>query len=151
MLSGGTLAVGVLPSLGRTSSPCSFCSGRTEDRGQIFWTDADRQRFLGQLADTTHTGGSRRGLAPSDPAVAAHYGVEVEDLERCRAGDGAAKFVAVELACRLTGMTQRAIGPHYGNITSAAVSNIRRRLRQGQYPLGTVLEELSCRLTSVSS
>jgi len=27
---------------------------------------------------------------------------------------GAAKFVAVELACRLTGMTQRAIGAHYG-------------------------------------
>ena len=49
---------------------------------------------------------------------------------------------AVELACRLTGMTQRVIGMLYGGITSAAVSNIRRRLRQGRYPLQEVVEHL---------
>ena len=45
-----------------------------------------------------------------DETVAAHYGVMPTDLEHCQACGGAAKFVAVELACRLTGMTQRAIG-----------------------------------------
>jgi len=55
---------------------------------------------------------------------------------------GPAKFVAVELACRLTGMTQRVIGAHYGGITSAAVSNIRRRLRRRRYPLEEAVEHL---------
>ncbi len=43
---------------------------------------------------------------------------------------------------RLTDMTQRAIGGYYGGITSAAVGNIRRRLRHGDYPLQEVIEQL---------
>ncbi len=42
-----------------------------------------------------------------DEAAAAHYGVMPTDREHCQACGGAAKYVAVELACRLTGMTQR--------------------------------------------
>ena len=52
-----------------------------------------------------------------DEMVAKHYGVAAADLESCLACGGAGKFVAVELACRLTGMTQRAIG----RITAASV------------------------------
>jgi hypothetical protein len=77
-----------------------------------------------------------------DCVVAQHYGVEVEDLLNRGPCVGAAKFVAVELACRLTGMTQRAIGAHYGGITSGGVSNIRRRIREGDYPLSDVAEQL---------
>jgi hypothetical protein len=58
----------------------------------------------------------------NDETVAAHYGVRPADLESCQACGGAAKFVAVELACRLTGMTQHAVGAHYGAISSAAVT-----------------------------
>jgi hypothetical protein len=86
-----------------------------------------------------------------DETVAAHYGVGPEDLGDCRACGGAAKFVAVELACRLTGMTQRAIGAHYGTIRSAAVSNIRRRLRQGEYALCDVVGQLDQQINPVSS
>jgi REP element-mobilizing transposase RayT/DNA-binding transcriptional ArsR family regulator len=86
-----------------------------------------------------------------DEAVAAHYGVMPTDLESCRVCGGAAKFVAVELACRLTGMTQRAIGAHYGAISSAGVSNIRRRLREGQYALSDVVLLLYQQITTVSS
>ncbi len=86
-----------------------------------------------------------------DEVVAAYYGVSAADLASCRTCDRAAKFVAVELACQLTGLTQRAIGQHYGKITSAAVSNIRRRLREGQYPYGQVVEKLRRQLDSVSS
>ncbi len=88
-----------------------------------------------------------------DETVAAHYGVMPADLEICRVCGGAAKFVAVELACRLTGMTQRAIGGHYGAISAAAVSNIRRRLRQGQgpYALSDVVAQLCQHITPVSS
>jgi len=86
-----------------------------------------------------------------DAMVAAHYGVMPGDLENCLACGGAAKFVAVELACRLTGMTQRAIGAHYGAISSAAVSNIRRRLRKGEYALSDVVAELYQRIVPVSS
>jgi hypothetical protein len=39
-------------------------------------------------------------------------------------------------------MTQRAIGAHYGGITSGGVSNIRRRTREGDYPLAEVTEQL---------
>jgi putative transposase len=67
-----------------------------------------------------------------DETVAAHFDVPPAILAK-RRGGGAAKIVAVELACRLTDMTQRAIGGHYGGISSGAVSNIRRRLQAGQY------------------
>ena len=86
-----------------------------------------------------------------DKTVAAHYRVMPADLESCRACGGAAKFVAVELACRLTGMTQRAIGAHYGAISSAGVSNIRRRLRKGEYALSEVVLQLYQRIAPVSS
>ena len=86
-----------------------------------------------------------------DEKVAAHFGLECEDLASSAAGDRTAKFVAVELACRLTGMTQRAIGAHYGEITSAAVSNIRRRLRQGQYTCSDIVEKLGRTIRLVSS
>ncbi len=86
-----------------------------------------------------------------DVMVAAHYGVTPADLESCLACGGAAKFVAVELACRLTGLTQRAIGAHYGEISSAGVSNIRRRLRQGEYALSDVVAQLYQQISPVSS
>ena len=86
-----------------------------------------------------------------DETVAAHYGVMPADLGSWRACGGAAKFVAVEIACRLTGLTQRAIGAHYGAISSAAVSNIRRRLRQGEYTLSDVVAQLYQQIIPVSS
>jgi len=86
-----------------------------------------------------------------DETVAAHYGVTATELGRCQACGGTAKFVAVELACRLTGMTQRAIGAHYGAISSAGVSNIRRRLRKGEYALSDVVAQLHKRIIPVSS
>ena len=82
-----------------------------------------------------------------DRMVCARYGVTAEDLVRRGRGAGAAKFVAVELACRLTGMSQRAIGERYGGMTSAAVSNIRRRIREGHYPLADVVGDLLARLS----
>ena len=39
-----------------------------------------------------------------------------------------AKQVAVELACRLTGLTHRAVGAHYG-VSGMAVSVVRKKLR----------------------
>jgi len=79
-----------------------------------------------------------------DASVAAHFGLRPEDLASCAACGATAKFVAVELACRLTGM-------HYGAITSAAISNIRRRIRQGQYKCSEVVEEVGRAIRSVSS
>ncbi len=86
-----------------------------------------------------------------DEAVAARHGVLPADLESCLVCGGSAKFVAVELACRLTGMTQRAIGAHYGAISSARVSNIRRRLRKREYALSDVVEQLYQRVMPVIS
>ena len=48
---------------------------------------------------------------------------------------GAAKFLAAELACRLTGATRREIGERCGGLTSAAVGAIRRKVRDGKYPI----------------
>jgi hypothetical protein len=66
-----------------------------------------------------------------DAAVARHYGIEVEKLQAHGQSAGMAKVVAVELACQLTGLTQRAIGLHYGAISSATVSTIHRKVREG--------------------
>ena len=43
---------------------------------------------------------------------------------------GVAKSVAIEAACRLSGMSQRAVGNHYGGISGAAVTKQRRRLAE---------------------
>lgn len=45
------------------------------------------------------------------------------------------KFLATELVCRLTDATQLDIGERYGGITSAAVTTIRRKVRDGKYPI----------------
>ena len=82
-----------------------------------------------------------------DAAVAAHFGLDPNELKRHGHRAGLAKFLAVELACRLTGQTQRAIGQHYGGISSAAVSTIRRKIREGNYPLAEPAEEMVRKLS----
>jgi hypothetical protein len=89
-------------------------------------------------------------LAVIDKAVAQHFRVATADLARHGRKVGAAKIVAVELACRLTELSQRAIGEHYGGIGSAAVSTIHRKVRNGQHavekPLAAVLQKLGSRV-----
>jgi chromosomal replication initiation ATPase DnaA len=79
--------------------------------------------------------------------VARHFQIAPDDLARHRRSAGRPKIVAVELACRLTELSQRAIGKHYGVIGSAAVSTIHRKVRDGKHdagqPLAAVLRKLS--------
>lgn len=82
-----------------------------------------------------------------DAAVAAHFGLDTAELKRHGHSAGAAKFLAVELACRLTGATQREIGEHYGGITSAAVSTIRRKIRDGKYPIAELADQMVRKLS----
>jgi hypothetical protein len=82
-----------------------------------------------------------------DAAVARYYGIAVERLQAHGQSAGVANVAAVELACRLTGLTQRAIGLHYGGITSAAVSTIRRKVREGDYETRPPIEAILPRLT----
>lgn len=86
--------------------------------------------------------GATVGIDVIDALVAKHYHIQPRDLKTHGRRSGDAKFVAVELACRLTGMNQRAVGVHYGGITSAAVSTIRRKIREGQYHVASVVERL---------
>ena len=81
-----------------------------------------------------------------DAYVSRHYRIEPEDLFEHGHRAGAAKFVAVELACRLTGKTGRAVGAHYGQISSAAVSIIRRNIREGKYDVGPVVKQLQTKI-----
>lgn len=62
--------------------------------------------------------------------VAEAFGVDVGLLTQHGRRAGPAKAVALELACRLTELNQRAIGEHYGQITSMAVCMARRRLKE---------------------
>jgi len=87
-------------------------------------------------------------IAQIDAVVASHFGLDAEQLKRHGHSAGQAKFLAVELACRLTGQTQRAIGEHYGGITSAAVSRIRRKIREGEYPIGELGERIARQLVA---
>ena len=81
-----------------------------------------------------------------DAAVARHYGIEAERLRSHGRRAGMAKPAAVELACRLSGLTGRAIGEHYGRISSAAVSTIHRKVRDGSYDLLPTVDALAARL-----
>ncbi len=83
-----------------------------------------------------------------DAAVAKHYGIDVEQLRLHGRSAGEAKVVAVELACRLAGLSGRAIGAHYGKISSAAVSTTHRKVRQGKYTIAPVVDSLSIQLTA---
>jgi putative transposase len=81
-------------------------------------------------------------LARIDALVAAHYGVAEEQMQAHGRRAGQAKYLAIELACRLTGLTQRAVGAHYGGISCSAVGAIRRKIREGDYPLAAALARL---------
>ncbi|MBN2579343.1 MAG: transposase [Pirellulales bacterium] len=79
-----------------------------------------------------------------DRLVAKRFGVEPADLKTHGQRCGPAKAAAIELACRLTGWTHRAIGAYYGGISGAAVSVARRRIRQGppaQFHAITLIEK----------
>ena len=87
----------------------------------------------------------RVALERIEEEVARAYGVAPEALREHgrRKGVGNGKAVVVELACRLSGLTQREIGARYGGITSQAVSVMRRRARP------RLREEELARLTDV--
>ena len=65
-----------------------------------------------------------------DAAVAKAYGVKPDMLKKHGRSVGECKFVAVELACRHSGLSQREIGRHYGDITGAAVTYLRGRIKE---------------------
>ena len=68
------------------------------------------------------------GMAAVDEVVAKAYGIEMAELRKHGRSAGEAKAVAVELAARRSGRTQREIGAHYGGISGQAVHMICRRL-----------------------
>ena len=81
-----------------------------------------------------------------DACVAKHFGIETAALKQHGRRAGPAKAVAVELACRLTGQSGRALGMHYGGISGAAVGNIRRKVREGIVDVLPVVERLVLQL-----
>lgn len=102
-----------------------------------------RNRKRGDVADKD-VAYPRRGVRLEwiDEVVAEEYGLFPEALKRHGRAVGEAKRVAVELAVRLSGENFRAIGQHYGGISSQAVAMIRRKVREG----GVVMEHLLDRL-----
>ena len=66
-----------------------------------------------------------------DAVIAQAFGTRVEMLRvnGHAAGSGLAKSVAMELACRLSGMSQRDVGACHGGVSSQAVSLARKRVR----------------------
>jgi REP element-mobilizing transposase RayT len=85
-----------------------------------------------------------------DMHVAAYFGIDTVDLAEHGHRVGLAKFVAVELTCRLAEWNQRAVGQRYGGISSAAVSTIRRKIREGHYEVAPVIESLLREITTAS-
>ena len=81
-----------------------------------------------------------------DAAVARRFRIDAKQLRRHGRAAGSAKAVAVELACRLTGLTQRAIGGHYGGIGAAAVSTIHRKAQHADNPARAAIDVLLRRL-----
>lgn len=83
-----------------------------------------------------------------DALVAAEFGIQPVDLKAHGHRTGAAKRIAIELACRLTGLTQRAIGAHYGGVSSGAVCMARRKLRDQAGDVAKIVERIQKRASS---
>jgi REP element-mobilizing transposase RayT len=83
-----------------------------------------------------------------DAAVARRYRIDRQDLQTHGHHAGSAKVVAVELACRLSGLTRRAIGGHYGRISASAVCAIHRKVRQDDHALEPIIKSLQTHLTA---
>ena len=84
-------------------------------------------------------------LADIDAAVARHYRIEEAALKEHGHRVGAAKAVAVELACRLADLSGRAVGEHY-QIGSGAVSAIHRKMQKDWCNASGVVDALAVRL-----
>jgi REP element-mobilizing transposase RayT len=81
-----------------------------------------------------------------DEEVSREFDIRSEDLQRHGRRAGEAKAFAMELACRFTGLNQRQIGEHYGNVTSMAVCMARRRFREDDHPEKDRLRRLLSKL-----
>jgi DNA-binding transcriptional ArsR family regulator len=82
------------------------------------------------------TGGSiyvsaiaRVDVGAIEAAVADEMGVERSLLHAHGHRGGDAKALAIELCCRLSGLSQRRVGAHFGYGTDAGVTRQRRVLR----------------------
>jgi tetrahydromethanopterin S-methyltransferase subunit G len=90
-------------------------SSRGNGRADVFLSDGDRQRLLGQLGHHLQL------------TVSRHFGIDPGVLGSHGHHAGPAKAVAVTVASRLAEATGRQIGLHYG-IGCSAVRAIHRRL-----------------------
>jgi REP element-mobilizing transposase RayT len=91
-----------------------------------------RQRKSGTIRDRDVAYPDERvPVARIDEVVAREYRTVVEALKvhGRNKGTGTAKVAAIELACRLSGITQRDVGAYYGGISSQAVSLARKRAK----------------------
>lgn len=80
-------------------------------------------------ADIAWPDGEYVALTRIDEEVSKVYGIERESMKAHGNTTGEAKGVAIELACTVGGLSQRAAGRYYGGITCAAAGQQRRRLR----------------------
>jgi putative transposase len=88
------------------------------------------------------------GFEEIDRVVSKEYGVPTEALKAHGHVAGEAKVMALELAARLSGRTQRAIGRYYGGISSSAVAMMRQKIRKGGSGLQARAEVLQEKLDS---
>jgi REP element-mobilizing transposase RayT len=88
-------------------------------------------------------------LQDKDIELPRRFRMKAEQLRAHGHVAGPAKAAAVELACRLSGMTQRAIGAHYGGIGAAAVSTIHRKVQRADDASRAAIGALLPRLTSM--
>ena len=81
-----------------------------------------------------------------EDVVACHFGLAKDDLRRRGRRLGVAKWVAIDLAVRLTGRRLRDIGQYFGQLTHSSVSMAQARLHQKLRQEGSGLPALLQRL-----
>jgi REP element-mobilizing transposase RayT len=94
----------------------------------------------------------RPGLAAVEKAVQESCGLQREDLHCHGRHAGLAKAMAIELCCRLSGKSQRAVGEYFGYKTDAGVCRQRRRLAarlESSTKLGERMEQIEKAIVKV--
>lgn len=101
--------------------------GDEEFVGKVEGELRDAKLEAGVRHDVAWPAESGISLGAVDKAVCEVFGCGADVLKQHGRRAGVAKSAAIEAACRLSGLSQRAVGRHYGGLSGAAVTKQRRR------------------------
>lgn len=112
----------------RVAGASGYAIGDEEYLEEVAEQLKSRRRERAVTSDIVWPEDKLPGIEAVEAAVMKEFGAKRADLHCHGRRAGVAKAVAVELCCRLSGKSQRAVGQYFGYSTDAGVGKQRQRL-----------------------